>query len=38
MTTVPSSGPISFRDIKAAMNPSEVIKARYLRFQYGNAY
>jgi len=38
MTTVPSSGPISFRDIKAAMNPTESITARYLRFQYGNSY
>lgn len=38
MTTVPFSGPITFRDIKNAMNPTELIKARYLRFQYGNAY
>jgi hypothetical protein len=38
MTTVPSSGPLSLRDIKAVMDPTPLIKARYLRFQYGNAY
>jgi len=43
---VPSSGPISFRDIRNIMslsvnsyvNTVTPIKARYIRFQYGNAY
>lgn len=37
MATIPSSGPISLREIRAVMGSAGTIRARYLRFQYGNS-
>ncbi len=37
MTTVPTTGPISLRHLKEAMNRSPLLKAQYIRFEYGNS-